>query len=101
MNRENVQVIYNGIAIEEYRAWDKEVVRKKYQLPLNKRIIMFSANGIKNPYKGFAYLRMALQACQEKEEYALLVVGNKKNDRIDLPFDVYDVGFNGSTNVIK
>lgn len=101
LNRENVQVIYNGIAIEEYRAWDKEVVRKKYQLPLNKRIIMFSANGIKNPYKGFAYLRMALQACQEKEEYALLVVGNKKNDRIDLPFEVYDMGYIAEANVMN
>lgn len=101
LNCENVQAIYNGIDMEEYKAWDKNEVRKKYRLPFNKHIIMFSANGIKNPYKGFTYLRKALCACREKEDYALLVVGNKDNDRIDLPFDVYDMGYIAEEKVMN
>lgn len=101
LKRENVRVIYNGIDMNEYKAWDKNEVRKKYNLPLNKHIIMFSANGIKNPYKGFTYLLTALQDCLEKEDYALLVVGNRKKDKIDLPYDVYDMGYTTEAKVMN
>lgn len=90
---EDVRVINNGIDVVQYRVWNKREIRKKYHLPENKRIILFSANGIDNPYKGFRYLKKALEMVPEKEKYILLIVGNKNKEKIDLPYDVYDMGY--------
>lgn len=90
---ENVRVINNGIDMSQYKVWDKSEIRQKYHLPENKRIILFSANGVENPYKGFVYLKKALEMIVEKEKYALLVVGNKSNEKVDLPYDIYDLGY--------
>ncbi|MBD5509362.1 MAG: glycosyltransferase [Lachnospiraceae bacterium] len=93
LKEENIRVISHGIALENFKCHKKSGVRKKYHLPENKHILLFAANGIHNVYKGFPYLQDALLKIADKEKYALLIVGNGKQEKIDLPFDIYDMGY--------
>lgn len=93
LKKENIRVISHGIALEKFICHKKSTVRKKYHLPENKHILLFVANGIHNVYKGFPYLQDALQKVADKEKYALLIVGNGKREKIDLPYDLYDIGY--------
>ncbi|MBD5491549.1 MAG: glycosyltransferase [Lachnospiraceae bacterium] len=93
LKRENIRVISHGITLENFICHKKSTVRKKYHLPENKHILLFVANGIHNVYKGFPYLHDALQKIADKEKYALLIVGNGKKGKIDLPYDLYDIGY--------
>ena len=93
IGEEKISLIYNGIDIQKYKCYEKEKVRKLYEIPENRRVIMFVSNGITNPYKGFAYLKAALLRLKEKEKYTLLVIGNREKEKLDLPFEILDVGY--------
>lgn len=71
---------------------DKERLREKYGFPKNKKLLLFVANGTNNVYKGFSYLLEALQLLAKKEEYALMVVGNKNHSTIETEIEMHDMG---------
>lgn len=93
LQEENIRVINNGISLSNFVCRPKSVVRKKYNLPEDKHILMFAANSIHNVYKGFSYLVDALQIIPDKDQYALLTVGNTKQGMFDLPYDCYNMGY--------
>ena len=98
---ENISVIANGISLDHFICHDKSSVRKKYNLPEEKNLLLFVANGIHNIYKGFPYLLDALQRIPNKEKYALVAVGNLKKERIDLSYDLYDMGYIEDESVLS
>ena len=93
LEQEKIELIYNGIDIQKYMCYEKEKIRKLYEIPQDKRVILFAANGLNNPYKGFSYLKTALLSLKEKEKYVLLIVGNKEKEDLDLPFQIFDFGY--------
>ncbi len=93
LRKENIVLIHNGIDIHKYVCYEKEKIRKLYEIPQDKRVILFAANGLNNPYKGFSYLKTALLSLKEKEKYVLLIVGNKEKEDLDLPFQIFDFGY--------
>lgn len=93
LQEENIRVINNGISLSNFVCHSKSVVRKKYNLPEDKHILMFAANSIHNVYKGFQYLLKALQQIPDKDKYALLTVGNVKGQELNIPYDCYNMGY--------
>lgn len=67
--------IRNVIDTEVFKPLDKIVMREKYNLPLDKKLILFSAMGTHNPYKGTKYLVETLSRIVNSE-YEYIVVGN-------------------------
>lgn len=90
---EDIKIINNGISLKCFNEYNKSVVRKKYKLPENKKILLFVANGINNVYKGFSYLSEALMRLPDKDNYVLLVVGNKQGNVLRLPYKIFDIGY--------
>lgn len=84
----------NVINTTIFKPQDKNEVRKKFGLPLNKKLILFSAMGVKNPYKGTEYLVEALSNIHD-ENSEFVVLGRATND--DFPIiirnRVHAIGF--------
>lgn len=93
LQNEKLQVIHNGIDLKKYRIYSKEVLREKYGISNEKKILLFVANGINNVYKGFSYLEKALEMLENKEKYALLIVGNKDSDCMNFSFEMHTYGY--------
>lgn len=93
LKNEDVRIINNGIELDRFQEYSKTEMRKKYNLPLDKNILLFVANGTNNIYKGFLYLTKALNLLKDKERYVLLIVGNKDEDEINLPYETHLMGY--------
>lgn len=94
-----INVINNGVDLGVFIPHDKAKMRKKYQLPQKKKIIMFTANGINNVYKGFPFLLEALNQLNHNDRYALLIVGNKQ--ALGLPIESYCMGYVSSEDTLS
>ncbi len=67
-------VIPNSLDTNIFRPLDKDSVKKSLGLDANKKTILFSADVVNSPYKGFSYLKKAL-AKLSKDKYLALVFG--------------------------
>lgn len=94
LKNEKIKGIYNGVNIRQFYPMDKKSIRKKYNLPLAKRYIAFIAADASNRYKGFMYLKQALDKIKYPEDYVLLVVGKSKQVKtINQTFQVVHFGY--------
>lgn len=69
--------IYNlGISVDEntFRPLNKKQIRKKYNIPLDKKVIYFAASNIQEKRKGYFYLIEALKMLETKKELSDSVV---------------------------
>jgi glycosyltransferase involved in cell wall biosynthesis len=87
------RIIPNGIDISIFKPQSKKDSRILLNLPLNKKIILFVANGIrKNPWKDYATLEKAIKiiASEYKQEILFLGIGEDSEpiviDGINLHF---------------
>jgi len=85
-----VQVIPNPIETDIYIQYDKNVVRKKLNLPEDKFLILFVSMTVKDERKGFSYLKSGLKKLFEinkQNNIELVVLGAAEESLIhDLPF---------------
>ncbi len=73
-----VEVVANGIDIDIFRpVQDKYVLRIKHRLPLDKKIILFSASNLKDKSKGIDHIIEASKLLKDKK-YLFLGLGNGK-----------------------
>lgn len=93
LKNEDIKIVQNGIDLMNFRYQDKKKVREKYHINSEKNILLFAANGVTNIYKGFAYLYEALQIIENKEDYVLLVVGNKSRLEWDIGYEIHEFGY--------
>lgn len=93
LKNEMISTIYNGINLDDYMVKDKSKMREKYNLPTNKQILLFVANGMGNVFKGFSYLEKALLLLNNKENYSLIIIGNKKNVDMNVGVEVHSLGY--------
>lgn len=87
----NIEVIYNGINTDIFKPMDKIEARKKLGLPLDKKILMFSASGsIKNPQKGGIYIKNAYEKLKLNKDILFLNIGgnnkSQKENWLDTPY---------------
>lgn len=84
----------NVIDTTVFKPQNKNRVRQKFGLPINKKLILFSAMGVKNPYKGTEFLIDALCRIKDKN-YEFVVLGKATKD--DFPMSIREkihlVGF--------
>jgi glycosyltransferase involved in cell wall biosynthesis len=79
LKRQRIEVIQNGIDINQYRPIDKKTARLVLDLPQDRKLILFSAmNATYDMNKGFRFLEAALRSLSEKgwnDSAELIVAG--------------------------
>lgn len=80
-------LIPNGLNLQTFRPQNenRDKICKKFNLPLDKKIILFVADNIHNQRKGFAYLKQALEYLKNKD-FVCLLVGKSDNKQEEVPF---------------
>ena len=101
LGSEDLQWIPNGIDINRFRILDKVEIRKKYQLPLHKHILVFSAHQISSPFKGINFLVEALLTLPDKENYCLIIIGKGEMPELDANFMTYHAGYVKSQHMMN
>jgi len=84
-----IEVIPNGIDTERYKPIDKKTSREVYNLPVDKKLILFaSLSPTKDKRKGFQFLRPAINKLKQDgalNDVELVIVGTSKPE---LPLDL-------------
>ena len=96
INRFPIHHIPHGIKTEIFQPLDPQQCRSQLGIPLNKKVLLFSAINLSDHRKGGDLLIKALQSLPEslKTETVLLVFGKEANTietTVDIP--VYDLGY--------
>ncbi len=77
----DIKLIYNGINEKIFVNTEKKQAREKLNLPLDKKILLFSANGgIRNPQKGGKYVLEAYEHFKCYEDIIFLCIGGKNKE---------------------
>lgn len=67
LNKFEIKVINNGIDVEVFKpVTNKDQLKNKYGLPLNKKIIIFSASNLNDGSKGIKYILGAAKALKHR-----------------------------------
>jgi len=75
-----ISTIYNGVDPTIFKKIDKSVARKELNLPLNKKIVLFVADGgTKDPRKGWIYTQQAIKAASNIDNLYPICIGNDSN----------------------
>ena len=91
--------IPNPIDITVYDKHDKNEARKFFNLPSDKKLILFGACKVTDKRKGFDYLKalcdiLYSQLMFSKEDLAIVVFGGKSNEiEALLPYHVHNAGY--------
>ncbi len=82
-----VEVIGNGIDTKYFKPKDTEELRLKFNIPIDKKIILFSGyKGVEDPRKGFNHLLKALKLKEKTEnvnDIELIIIGSDKSAELD------------------
>lgn len=98
ISEKRIQLIKNGISLEDYREKDVNKLKEKYGIEKNRYLLMFVANSINNVYKGYGYIREAIELLANKEEYAAIIVGGEE---VSLPIKSYCFGYIKSDEIMS
>jgi len=80
----------NVIDTDVYKPYLQDIARRKFDLPVDKKIVLFGADSVYSPYKGWSYLQEALKIvseCNDNVECVILGAAEKKEltEAISLP----------------
>ncbi len=80
MNSWPVKVIPNSVPTSVYKPWDKVIARKLFNLPQDKKLILFGAlGGTDDPRKGWEHLKFALRKIATRNEnYHAIIFGQNE-----------------------
>lgn len=94
LKNEKIFVINNGIDINQYVPGDVKFLRKKYNIPQNKNVLLFAASNLNSQFRSFSHLLEALELLENKSDYCLIVLGNC-DDKITFnpEFQVFQMGY--------
>lgn len=87
----DIRVIYNGIDEKVFTPTAKPYARKLLNLPIDKKILLFSASGsINNPQKGGKYILETYKKLKNNKDYLFVNLGadktKTKQNWIDVPY---------------
>lgn len=89
-----VEIIPNVLDSKIFKDIDRKAARNILNLPLNKKLILFGADGgTSNPYKGWNYLKAAFKHIN-MPDVELVVFGNKLSlsETNELPYYIHSLG---------
>jgi len=76
LKNKSIDLIYNGVDINNLKKYNKNKIRKELNLPQNKKIIMFLAAGGKDDYrKGWKYIEKIIE---NHRDILFLCIGGKE-----------------------
>lgn len=102
LKNEKMTVIENGINLQVFRPLNnRSKLKEKYGLSIHKKILMFNSGSVKNPYKGWKFLKDALFQLEKAEEYELIIVGKETEDISKLNISTIKVGFVHDKSVLN
>lgn len=79
LQKHNIKLIYNGIDVKKFIRINKNQAREKLNLPKDKKIVLFLADGgTANPWKGWDYSMKVIENFSKKKDILFLCVGNTK-----------------------
>ncbi|PJA89808.1 MAG: hypothetical protein CO137_02315 [Candidatus Magasanikbacteria bacterium CG_4_9_14_3_um_filter_32_9] len=82
LSKQNIHYIPNGIDTSIFVPLNKKTVRQKLGLPLNKKIILFLADGVKeNIWKGWEYVEDIIKLNKDRDDIVFLSVGNNNEEK--------------------
>ena len=89
-----IEVIPNGIDINQFKPIDKETARDQLSLPKDKKLILFGAvNSTSDPNKGFNHLKDSLSHLEKLKNTDLVIFGGENSiDLQDCKFKIYSLG---------
>jgi len=83
LKNQNIKLIYYGINTNLFLPKNKLECRKELQLPLDKKIIFFLADGGKNnPFKGWKYTKDVIEKLKDDENILFICAGNDDSQNI-------------------
>ena len=89
-----IEVIANGIDASQFKPLDKDSARQAFNLPLDKKLILFGAlGGARDPRKGFIYLRDALRHLSKKSDIEIVVFGAEPAQDLELHLPCHQIGY--------
>ncbi len=90
LSNQRIHVIHNGIDIKVFKLMSKNDLRVKYGIPINQKVVLFSANsGLSNPYKGGYFVSKIIGDFIETDILFINVGANseiKKGNVWQIPF---------------
>ncbi|WP_296620313.1 glycosyltransferase [Marivirga sp.] len=106
LSSKQIHFIPNYFKSDIFKPKDKNLIRRNLGLPLNKSIICFGAVSINSPYKGWAYLKSALECLNNlynPDQLEILVFGEVDKELInkDIQFKVNCLGYLDDQNDIS
>ena len=88
-----IEVIGNAIDGRVFKPLDRAVARRAFNLPQDKRLLLFGAiGGASDLRKGFAHLRAALAGMDAHSGIELVVFGGRQRDTLDVNLPLHQVG---------
>jgi len=102
LNKFQIKVIPNCVNIEIFKIKDKISIRKKLGIPINKKLILYVANDLRNERKGFFYFLQALKHIKLKN-WMVITVGEKihLNEKMRMKVDIKQIGYISDQNFIS
>lgn len=80
LKNKDIRLIYNGIDLATFKKTDKTEARKELNLPEDKKIVLFSANGgVKNPFKGGEFVFEAFEKLKNRSDILFLNIGGESH----------------------
>jgi glycosyltransferase involved in cell wall biosynthesis len=93
LKNHKIKVINNGININTFKPRDNSIIRKKINIPLNKKIILFVAADLGDKRKGAKYFFEALSYFK-KENYMVVTIGKKYKEQFnDIDIEIKQLGY--------
>jgi glycosyltransferase involved in cell wall biosynthesis len=96
---QNKQVFHipNVLNRDVFKPFDKKVAKEILNIPKDERVIIFGATSVLNPYKGWEYLKSALNLLYNQQKYpntTVLIFGTGNNKEISetIPFTTRFLG---------
>jgi len=102
LNKYQINIIPNCVNIEIFKPKDKISIRKKLGIPINKKLILYVANDLRNERKGFFYFLQALKFLKIKN-WMVITVGEKTHldEKMRMIVDIKQIGYVSDQNFIS
>jgi glycosyltransferase involved in cell wall biosynthesis len=91
----NISVIPNVLDTNIFHPSDKIEARKRFNFPLNKKIVLMGALRINDPLKGFIFLKQAMRKIYEEDKNIILILFGIIKDKLilgDVSFPIIQMG---------
>jgi putative colanic acid biosynthesis glycosyltransferase len=92
-----LHTVYNGVDTDVFKPRDsKQALRKKYSLPLHKKIVLFLASSLRDKNKGISHILEAAKSFT-REGYLFIGIGNNAGTTNK---DIFYTGYIQDSNIL-